>query len=350
MEAKIQQFTLPSKTTKILVWHQGALGDVLLAGPALQAVAAHYPEARMTLVGGPDQLSLLMAGLPRENVWNAQRAIWLDLFQGGGQIADPLKNLLSQFDLALVFAPHRRPEFLDRFRLAGVGQVFWLPSFPLQAKVPIRQLQAEHLQAGGLRTPLKPFRLAIPEPDLQKARSWMQTRCRPGTPLAALAPGSGHARKNWPLDSYVELALSLEEHHHVQVWWVLGPAEAGIEADLQKKLPHQELRLLKDLPLSRLAATLGGFQLYVGNDSGVTHLAAALGQPAVVAIFGPSDPVIWAPPGAGTIVIASPQDCSPCTTGREIHCPENICLSSLPPEKILNAVNRVFQRGVGDEP
>ena len=343
MEAKIQQFTVPSKTTKILVWHQGALGDVLLAGPALQAVAAHYPEARMTLVGGPEQLGLLMAGLPVGDVWNAQRAIWLDLFQSGGQIAGTLKNLLSQFDLALVFAPHLRPEFLDRFRLAGIGQVFWLPSFPVQARVPIRQLQAEHLQAGGLRTPLEPFRLVIPEPDLQKARSWMQTRCSFGTPLAALAPGSGHVRKNWPLDSYAELALSLEEHYRVQVWWVLGPAEAGIEAELQKKFPHQELRLLKDLPLSSLAAILWGFQLYVGNDSGVTQLAAALGQPAVVAIFGPSDPVIWAPPGAGTTVITSSLDCAPCTTGREIPCPENICLSSLPPEKILDAVNRVFR-------
>ncbi len=72
-----------------------------------------------------------------------QRAIWLDLFQGCGQIASTLKNVLAQFDLALVFSPQRQPEFLDRFRLAGIGHVFWLPSFPVQARVPIRQLQEE---------------------------------------------------------------------------------------------------------------------------------------------------------------------------------------------------------------
>ncbi len=334
------QAILPPEATNIFVWHQGALGDVLLAGPALQAVAAHYPGARLTLVGSPEPLSLLTASLPAAEVWNAQRAIWLDLFQAGGQIESRLKSVLARFDLALVFSPHRQPEFLDRFRLAGVPHVFWLPSFPVQARVPIRQLQAEHLQAGGLRTPLEPFRLVIPDPDLHRARAWMKTQGRPRTFLAALAPGSGHALKNWPLASYVELALSLEEHYRAQVWWVVGPAEAGLEAELQKKLPDQELRLLKDLPLSQLAAALSGFQLYVGNDSGVTHLAAALGQPAVVAIFGPSDPVIWASDRA--TIITPDLKCAPCTQGREIRCPDNICLSSLKSETIVTTISRVL--------
>ncbi len=158
----------------------------------------------------------------------------------------------------------------------------------------------------------------------------------------ALAPGSGHPWKNWPLDFYAELALSLEEHYRVQVWWVVGPAEAKLESELQKKFPYQELRLLKDLPLSQLAAILSGFQLYVGNDSGVTHLAAALGQPAVVAIFGPSDPVIWAPPGERTTIITSHQLCAPCTRGRDIRCPDNSCMSSLTAKEVLTVTHQIF--------
>lgn len=334
--------TLPPKAANIFVWHQGALGDVLLAGPALQAVAGHYPGARLTLTGGPGPLGLLAASLPVAAVWDSQRAIWLELFQNGGDITGPLQSLVAGFELALVFAPAAQPEFLDRLQRAGIPIVVWLPSFPVQARAPIRELQAERLQAAGLSMAVQPFRLTVPEADLREARAWLQTLGGAETPLVALAPGSGHVRKNWPLASYAHLAQYLTEQYQAQVWWVLGPAEAGLERELQEKHPHQARRLLNNLSLGQLAARLSEFHLYVGNDSGVTHLAAALGGPAVVAIFGPSDPVIWGPPGERTIVVAADQPCAPCTRGREIGCPDPVCLSCLSPETIMTAVNRVF--------
>jgi hypothetical protein len=312
-----------------------------LAGPAFQAVAAQYPEARLTLAGGPDQLRLAAAGLPVAALWNAQRAVWLGLFQEGGEVPGELHHLLAGFDLALVFAPRQRPEFLDRFRRAGIPCVGWVPGFPTGPRLPIRVLQEEHLRRAGLRAPWEPFRLAVPEADLEQARAWFRTRGGGSGPLVALAPGSGHPRKNWPVASYARLAEALQAGSQVQVWWVLGPAEAGLLPELQKQLPHRELLLLKDLPLNRLAAILSLFQLHVGNDSGVTHLAAALGGPAVVALFGPSDPVIWAPPGERTAIVAADQPCAPCTGGREILCPDAVCLSALTPDQVLAVINRV---------
>jgi ADP-heptose:LPS heptosyltransferase len=331
-------FSLPQAVTNIFVWHQGALGDVLLAGPALQAVAAHYPGARLTLAGSPEQLGLLQGSLPVAAVWSTQKAVWLEFFQDNGDISRELQNLLASFDLVLVFSPREQPEFLDRFRRAGIPCVVWVPSFPLQGRVAIRELQEERLRAAGLKTRLEPFRLVVPEDDLRQARVWLRTRGGTQTPLAVLAPGSGHRRKNWPLESYVKLALSLKEQYRAQVWWILGPAEAGLEPELRHKFPRGESRLLKDLSLDRLAALLSAFQLYVGNDSGVTHLAAALGGPSVAAIFGPSDPVIWAPPGDRTTVVASNQPCAPCTGGREIECLNSFCLSALSPAEVLTAI------------
>ncbi len=342
MESQTDHLTLPPAASKILVWHQGAIGDVLLAGPALKAVAAHYPGARITLVGGPEQLSLLTATLPVEEVWHAQRAMWLDLFQDRGGVDAKLKTLLSQFDLALVFSPQRQPEFLHRFRLAGIPHLFWLPSFPVQVRMPVRQVQAKKLQDGGMKEPPQTFRLVIPDSDQQRACSWIKAQCRLQTPLVALAPGSGHPLKNWPLVSYAELARSLEAHYRAQVWWVVGPAEARILSELRVLFPNQELRVLKNLPLRPLAATLAGFHLFVGNDSGVTHLAAAVAQPKVVALFGPSDPVIWAPSGDQATIITSSQACAPCTRGREIRCPDSICLSTILPAEVLTAISKVF--------
>ena len=289
-------------------------------------MAAQYPGSHLTLVGGTEQLGLLTATLPVAAVRSGHQGVWLELFLDDGDISSELKNFLAAFDLALVLTPQERQKFLNRLKRAGIPRVVWLPSFPVQDRIPIRELHAERLRKVGLKKALKPFRLIIPESERATARSRLQTQSREHTCRVALAPGSGHPRKNWPLDSYVELARRLEERYEAQTWWILGPAEAGWHQELQKKIPH--LRLLQDLPLRQLAAVLAEFQLYVGNDSGVTHLAAALGGPAVAAIFGPSDPVIWAPQGDRTIVVTSEQPCAPCTQGREIHCPEAVCLSS----------------------
>jgi ADP-heptose:LPS heptosyltransferase len=144
------------------------------------------------------------------------------------------------------------------------------------------------------------------------------------------------------LENYLELARQLEECYGARPWWVLGPAESGWQRELPEKIPQP--RLLRDLPVRQLAAVLREFHEYVGNDSGVTHLAAALGGPAVTAIFGPSDPVIWAPQGERTVLVTPEQPCAPCTRGREITCNDPVCLTTLTPEKVLVAIRRKLSR------
>jgi ADP-heptose:LPS heptosyltransferase len=310
----------------------------------VQAVAAQYPGSQLTLVGGTEQLSLLKDTLPVAVVWSGHQGRWLELFQDEGDIGRELKNLLAAFDLALIFTPEERQKFLNRLKQAGIPRVVWLPSFPVEDRVPIRELHAERLQQAGLKKALKPFRLIIPESERATARARLQTQSRESTCRVALAPGSGHPRKNWPLENYIELARHLEELYRAEIWWLLGPAEVGWDRVLQKKIPQP--RLLPDLPLRHLAAVLAELQLYVGNDSGVTHLAAALRGPAVAAIFGPSDPVIWAPQGKRSIVITPEQPCAPCTAGRQIDCGDPVCLSRLAPEKILAAISRFFSKNI----
>lgn len=93
-----------------------------------------------------------------------------------------------------------------------------------------------------------------------------------------LHPFSGSEKKNWPLSAFRELAGLLGE-----VAWTCGPEE---------ELP--EARRFVDL--AELAQWISGARLYIGNDSGITHLAAAVGTP-VLALFGPTDPTIWCPAG-----------------------------------------------------
>lgn len=322
---------LPAVVRRLLVWHQGALGDLLLALPTLKALAGHYPGAVFTGVGQPVRWRLLQESLPLAAVWDSSDQLWLELY-AEGEIAPALRRRLSVFDLAVVFGV--RPDSPLRRRLEEVGlPCLWLPSFPSGGRVSVTDYQLRFLCRMGLTTPERDRCLELPPATLALGRRWRQEQN--SELVLALAPGSGHPKKNWPLPSFLDLAAALRARYRAKVWWVLGPAETGVTAALLELLPPKDRLFLADLPLDTLAAHLYWCDYYIGNDSGVTHLAAACGRPWVLALFGPSDPCLWAPRGPRVRVIASRRPCAPCTAGREIPCPRPQCLEELPAPQVL---------------
>jgi ADP-heptose:LPS heptosyltransferase len=119
-------------------------------------------------------------------------------------------------------------------------------------------------------------------------------------------PFSGSTQKNWPLDRFRELAARVP--HNIE--WIAGPEE-----ELPEAMRYDDL--------ASLAQWIGGARLYIGNDSGITHLAAAVGVPTL-ALFGPTAPNVWAPRGHNVTVIRS----NP--------------LDDLQLESVLNLVNRLL--------
>jgi ADP-heptose:LPS heptosyltransferase len=121
-----------------------------------------------------------------------------------------------------------------------------------------------------------------------QGRAVPRITCDPAKPgdFAVIHPFSGSARKNWPLDRFRELAARLPMPER----WCAGPEES-----LDGAVRFDDLY--------DLGRWLAGARLYIGNDSGITHLAAAVGT-AVVAIFGPTDPAVWAPRGDRVRVVS----------------------------------------------
>lgn len=337
---------VPTAIRKILVWHRGALGDVLLSGPALRGLAAHYPAARFTLLGVPSRLALLNAALPVEALWDSHGAQWTSLFQAG-PLPERLRQTLREFDLAVIFSPQPRPELDTRFREAGISTVIRIPTFPVQACVPVDRFQAQHLARWAIASAPGPLRLTLTAEEHQAARRWFETQedGSPGQPCwIALAPGSGHPRKNWPLENYEKLARRLQTAWRARIVWIAGPAEASLTAKLKAFSRAVGNHLLLNLPLPALAARLSLCHLYIGGDSGITHLAAATGGPAVLALFGPTDPNIWAPRGEQITVLSAPPECAPCAIGREISCPEAHCLQQIKVEPVYAAAQKILAR------
>jgi heptosyltransferase-3 len=314
----------PAKPVKkILVWHQGALGDLLLAGPALVAVSQHYPGAGLIGVGHSQRWRLLAGTLPLTAAWDGGGAVWAGLFQEQGAFSSTLKDRLAGVDLALVFAPRPRPAFLARLVQAGVSQAFWIPSFPGGGVEPVAQVQARRLQELGIRETLTPFRLRL-EPGIAADTGFSLK-----DQILVIAPGSGASVKNWPLSGYYEVARALAWEAGLKVVWLAGPAEEPVLPYIQGLAAAQEQVVWVNEPLERLALLLARTQVYLGGDSGITHLAAAAGARRVVALFGPTDPRVWAPWGEQVTVVTPPGG-----TGR------NSSLANLPAASVLAEVRR----------
>jgi ADP-heptose:LPS heptosyltransferase len=123
-----------------------------------------------------------------------------------------------------------------------------------------------------------------------------------------LHPGSGGTRKCWPLERFVEVVYHLWQRQRT-VLILAGPAEEERLVRLRSLLHAYPLpgqcEYLIDVPLLTVAQRLQLCQCYIGNDSGLTHLAAMLGLPTL-ALFGPSNPITWHPPGPSVTVLHEP--------------------------------------------
>jgi ADP-heptose:LPS heptosyltransferase len=130
--------------------------------------------------------------------------------------------------------------------------------------------------------------------------------------------------------------------HRAQIIIPVGPADTTVSEDYFKKISSPGSIPLYNLPLDELAAILKQCSLYVGNDSGITHLAAAVGTP-VVALFGPTDPGVWGPRGKCVSILYGKTDCSPCSREKMHECIEQICLEQLSLEEVYGKVKDLMQ-------
>jgi len=260
-----------------LIYHAGALGDFITTLPAIARWREDRPGEPSILLGRPAHAAITA---PRfDETWDADAAVFSPLLSGTAQADSPLTTRLGDVTSALLFSAASSP-LARSLALLGVREIVSQDPFPSS----VIHVIDYHLS-------LFPGRILeterIPQILIAKSEPW---------DVAALHPGSGSAQKNWPLGRFIELAARLRERG-MRVSWILGPAETGIEP-----LPGGEQ--WNSLPLPILAARLARCRLYVGNDSGVTHLSAAAGCPTV-ALFGESDPRVWAPRGKRVKVVTS---------------------------------------------
>jgi len=243
----------------------GALGDVLLTRRLTYSL--HLSGFRSTLFAPARHATLLLADPWIDGILDSESSAAAATFAGSWPVSS------RRYDAAIVISSS--PDLTEAAKQAATTTIR-VPSTPMRDDRCISMQWAE--AAAALADPF-----TGPMPPLA-------TRVETATHLGAtlIHPGSGSPRKNWPIERFVELSRNLEALGH-RVAWIRGPAEMG-----QREIWAGE-RI--DRPsLQALAATLAASRLFVGNDSGVSHLAAAVGA-ATVTLFGPTRPQVWRPDG-----------------------------------------------------
>ncbi len=277
----------------IVVIRPGAIGDTLLTFPILRALRDNFTGPHITLVGNAAVLPLALAtGLVAE-VLDYQSPLWSELFSSAGIHAPALRSLLKGTDLAICWL--RDPDHLVEHNLqqAGVQQLTIAPGRPPEG-------ERIHVIAYLARTVGVSAEWTFAQ---NVGRGVGQSVEAP----IAIHPGSGGARKCWPIEKFAAVIEWLWQRRR-PVLVVIGPADGERLDYLRQHLDPPEpelLTLLVNAPLIEVAQQLEGCRCYLGNDSGVTHLAALLGL-STVALFGPSDPAVWGPVGRLVKVIYEP--------------------------------------------
>lgn len=268
-----------------LVLRLGAIGDTVLAIPALRALRQRH--RRVVLVGSKAAVVLLSRVVDR--VVDVESAAAAALFRSDSSADADLIAAAGPVDRAVVWLNHPG-EVVAALQRLGIPPIVVAPSVPSARQHVVDHLLASIGEPGGARVDLP----VAPE-ERARAAAVLAER---GVPLGSvlLAVGAGSRAKRWPIERFA--ALADEVPRPVAV--LAGPAERDAVAALQRARPH--LPVIADVDLALLPAVLAQATAVVANDSGPGHLAAAVGTP-VIALFGPTDPVVWAPRGARVEVL-----------------------------------------------
>ncbi len=274
---------------RVLIVRAGALGDLLLLRPVIaalraagQALTLLSPAPGQVLVG-PDEVDLWLD-------WDAREVA--SLLGGACPPQGSWRTAVEACQRALVYT--RATECARGLSALGLEVLSHAPAPPPTGGRHAAAWLAEPLAAWGWRDVRSPTPTPLRYLSAELAAT-ATVRARLPARFLALHAGSGAPEKNWPAQRFAELADSLAPGQPFLL--VRGPAESGATPPATERAV-----LAEQLPLRVLGALLGQAGLYVGNDSGVSHLAAASGAPCLV-LFGPTDPNLWRPVGARVVAL-----------------------------------------------
>jgi Glycosyltransferase family 9 (heptosyltransferase) len=321
---QISQHRSNTVRSRIGVLFPGALGDFICFLPALQELAR---DADVDLFARSEFVDLVISGV---TVRSLECSEITRLFAANTAGDQPLQNFFAGYAAVYSWFGSRRSEFVQQLTALSCGRARMYPFQPTNSSIHQTDYYLSCVggdSAGSLE----------PQVELRpEGVAWCGEFCATHgfrrRPLLVIAPGSGAREKNWPEDFFFAIVKWWREAVNGVVVLLTGPVEeerGGVE-----RLQNSCL-VASDLTLAQAAALLARSDVYLGNDSGITHLAAAT-ETRTIALFGPSNARQWAPRGKRVTIVSRKIECSPCQIPQMKNCPHRACLTELHPTNVID--------------
>ena len=313
---------------RALVLFPGALGDFICFMPALARLGR---SSRVDLFARTEFADLLSCEITIRSIENYEIN---RMFVRGGANDERVEKFFASYDSVYSWMGSAVADFSSQLMSLTQGRAGLFPFRSFQG----RMHQCDYYLSCIEESP----KGAIPSVSLKPdAIAWCEEywvqHAFSDKPVLALAPGSGAQEKNWPISCFATIAQWWRNQTGGAVLVIIGPVEeerGGYDPLCRDSLPVRNLRL------AQLAALLSRCDLYLGNDSGITHLAASVGA-QTAAIFGPSDAFQWVPRGEKVMILTRNEECSPCASPTMRSCSHRRCLTLIEPVAVIRELQRL---------
>src|SRR5881398_1353512 len=295
---------------RILVIRGGAIGDFILTLPALKALRDACPQAYMEILGYKHIAVLAEKRFYAQAVRSIEYGPLSSFFARNSELPAELANYFASFDLIISYLYDPDRIFENNVRRCGVENFFCGPAKIVQTLDHAARQLARPIEEMGIRVVDLTEKVFPSIEDRQFASDFLRSLQQP---IIAIHPGSGSKEKNWPRENWTALfsregALSDAEgkggRRCPSLVVLSGEADKAQTEQLESEWKNRDVRFAKNLPLPQLAAVLQR-SIFIGHDSGISHLAAAAGANCIL-LFGPTDPNVWAPRNKNVRVLSAP--------------------------------------------
>lgn len=328
-------------TRRILVVGPSWVGDMVMAQPLVQSLQRHDGPNEVHVLAAPWVAGLVsrMPGVGQvidnpfrhgELALGRRRVLARELRQRRYDQAVVLPNSLKSALIPWLARIPRRTGFRGELRLGLLNDIRALDTVAIPRLVDRFLLLAE---AGGNQAPVP----RLESPPARRAELRARLAADSDRPMACLCPGAEYGpAKRWPVRHFAALADTLVERG-LDVWLLGSPKDSAVAAEIVSAARHPLLNLVGRTSLEDAVDLLADARVAVSNDSGLMHVAAAVGTP-VVALFGSSSPDYTPPLSASARIVRHPVPCSPCFE-RECPLKHFACLEELLPPVVIAEVD-----------
>ena len=327
---------------KILLIRLSSLGDIVLTTPAIRAVRAHFPDAYIAMLVAKQSAEILRENPHLDEIITFDR---LAKNKDTGEMLRIIRHLRERkFTMAIDFQRKFRTEMLMYFSGAteriGKGR-FCTVRVHEQGNKHATAHYFDMLHAAGIPAEDQRLELFLSEfEQLDAAQRFDTAGVADGGLKVGLFPGAGWKLREWMPERFAAIGDRLVEHFNANVLIFGGPKEAELVQTVANLMNTQAIPFAGNLQVRELAACLEKCDLFLTNDTGPMHIAAAVGTPTV-SLFGPGNHIRFQPLGTSHQTIRHAVPCSPCKQFTD-KCKDNICMKGIGVDEVWESISRAL--------